>query len=225
MAIIEQQVSIEGSLTGWDITDVCPAGTYVGVCLEVKDTFDVTRPKYEDPSQTEVVNLTRFLFGVQGADGIFYKIQTHDLKISGHEKSALMGLLTAWKAKPVDQLVGWDYCEMAGEPAMITVIQKTSQKGRVYATAQNVVAPPPQMADQAPDPSKFALPPADSQIAQGAQTPAAVPTPQVINETPKSHFGGEVVVQPKVPIKADVPQTETSAENAKTEGGDEPPPF
>ena len=219
MAIIEKQVSIEGALTGWDITDVCPAGTYVGVCLEVKDTFDVTRPKFEDPSQTEVVNLTRFLFGVQGADGIFYKIQTHDLKISGHEKSALMGILTAWTAKPINMLEGWDYCEMAGEPAMITVIQKTSQKGRVYATVGSVVAPPPQMAGQAPDPSKFAPPPAATQVAEGAQTPA------VVSEAPASHFGGEVVVQPKVPIKAEAPQAETAADNAKTEGGENPPPF
>jgi len=203
MAIIEKQAQVEGAATGWDISEVCPAGTYVGVCLEVKDTFDVTRPKFEDPSQTEIVNLTRFLFGVQGADGIFYKIQTHDLKISSHEKSSLMAILTAWTAKPISMLEGWDYCEMTGEAAMITVIQKTSQKGRVYATVRSVVAPPAQMAGQAPDPSSFNAPVAETVVAEAAQTPAEAPA------------------KAEAPVEA--PQTETTADNSKTES--EEPPF
>jgi len=184
MAIIEQQPSSGGQITGWDISEVCPAGAHVAVCLEVKDTMDVTRPRYEDPSTMEIVNLTRFLFGIKGMDGLNHRVQTHDLKISGHEKSALIGFLTSWTAKSLDQMIGWNYEEMAGQPAMVTIVHKTSQKGRVYATIASITPVVPQLLAQAPKVEEFAVPPADSQVKQDATTPAAVPQTQTINETP-----------------------------------------
>ena len=205
MAIIEQPTSSGGTVTGWNIETVCPAGTHVGVCLQIKDTFDVSRPKYEDPSVTEIVNLTRFLFGVKVEGDVDHMVQTHDLKISGHEKSALMGLLTSWTAKSVDQLVGWDYCEMQGQPALLTIIHKTSQKGRVYASIQGVTAIPPQLSAAAPKAEEFTLPQDDSQTARDAKTPAAVQPKEVINEKPKSHFGGETITTAEESVTNDPP--------------------
>lgn len=200
MAIIEEQLSSGGSATGWDISEVCPAGAHVAVCIEVKDTMDVTRPRYEDPSTMEIVNLTRFLFGIKGADGLTYRVQTHDLKISGHEKSALVGFLTSWTAKPLQSMIGWDYCEMAGQPAMVTIVQKTSQKGRIYATIQAITPLPEQLSGQAPSMEDFIPSPKGEQPQQDA-APAAVPS--VFKEDP-------------------VPTTQTTNESKTVE---EPPPF
>ena len=155
MAIIEEHVSSSGSVTGWDISKLCPSGAHVAVCLDIKDTYDVTRPKYDDPSQTEVVNLTRFLFGVKGSDGQTYRVQTGDLKISGHEKSSLVALLTGWLAKPLDELIGWDYVEQKGKPAMLTIIHKTSQRGTVYAIIQGITPVLEQLLTQVPSSSEF----------------------------------------------------------------------
>ena len=156
MAIIEKNESTGGSITGWDIKKLCPAGAHVAVCLDIKDSFDITRPKYDDPSQSEVVNLTRFLFGIKTPDGTKYRVQTHDLKITGHEKSALIGFLTTWLAKPIDELFGWDYVEQVGESAMLTIVHKTSQRGTVYAIIQGISPLLEQLADQVPSRTEFA---------------------------------------------------------------------
>ena len=179
MAIIEKIESTGGSVTGWDIAKLCPAGAHVAVCLEVKDTFDVTRPKYDDPSQSEVVNLTRFLFGIKATDGTKYRVQTHDLKISGHEKSALVGFLTTWLAKPLDELFGWDYVEQVGKPAMLTIVHKTSQRGTVYAIIQGISPLLEQLIDQVPPRTEFTGGP----IGPGTESVAPTEQPTFMSTT------------------------------------------
>jgi len=191
MAILEAKTS--GGGTGWDIPEICPPGTQVAVCLEIRDVFDVTRPKYEKPEEMEVVNLTRFLFGVRAADGQLYRVQTHDYKISAHEKAGLMKLLTGWTAKTLADLIGWDYCEMVGQVAQLTVIHRTSRLGKVYPAIEAVTPLHPQLAASAPPLGAFM-----SLDAPSEEAPAQVaPSPAV---APVGHFGGEVVVQPDQPI-------------------------
>jgi len=214
MAILEAKVSAAN--TGWDVPEVCPAGTQVAICLEIKDVFDVTRGKYEDPTQTEVVDLTRFLFGVCAVDGQLYRVQTHELKISAHERAGLMKLLTSWTAKPLSELIGWDYCEMQGKTAQLIVIHRTSKLGRVYAAIETVTPLHPQLAAAAPTLEAFAA----LDVPQ-VETPAQVAPSPAVNDPgqPTSHFGGEVLVQPDQPI--------TTAEGAKTiqPQPQEEPPF
>jgi hypothetical protein len=45
-----------------------PKGTYLAVCLDVLDQYNVERKKYQS-EETEIVNLTRFVFGVKAKDG------------------------------------------------------------------------------------------------------------------------------------------------------------
>lgn len=72
-----------------------PSGQYVVKCIAVHDEFGVERRKFQS-EETEVVDLTAFLFGGRTADNTPFKIDTKAMKISGYAKSALMEFLTAW---------------------------------------------------------------------------------------------------------------------------------
>ena len=74
-------------------------GTYVAVCLDVVDQYNVERRKYES-EETEIVNLTRFIFGVKTKDGSLRKLASKSMKISNHENSALRAFLVSWQGEP-----------------------------------------------------------------------------------------------------------------------------
>ena len=113
MAVLTAQAE---SSNGFEITEVAPAGDYVATCLNVADEFGVTRRKYQS-EETEVIDVTRFLFGFKAQDGRLYKIQTFEMKISSSPKSALIKFLTSWLGQP--PAMGWDYCELIGKGAVI----------------------------------------------------------------------------------------------------------
>lgn len=117
---------------GFDIDALAPAGTYIATCLEVQDQFGVERPKFENPQEKEILDVTRFLFGFKGQDGRPYKVQSFEFRISGSPKSNLFKFLTSWLGSPPKY--GWDYCELQGQGAMITVAHKQSRDGtKTYA--------------------------------------------------------------------------------------------
>ena len=149
MAILQQTTSGEGPITGWPLEPARP-GQYLAVCLDVKDSFGIQRPKYEDPSQNETLDVCRFLFGTQ--DGQI--IQTGEMKISAHEKSKLTGVLTSWLGSAPG--AGFDTESLRGKGAMINVIHKTSQKtGRIYSDITSVTPVMAGMEAQVPQPSNF----------------------------------------------------------------------
>ena len=176
MAILTQSSSSTGGpLTGWHLGDqLAPAGQHLAVCVAVKDSQGVERPTYENPAVLETVDLTRFLFGtvVNGAPML---IQTSEMKISGHEKSKLVAVLTGWLGRPPLMDGTWDYCTMEGQGATLTVVQKTSQKGRIYADVQSVAPVMEQLAGQVPPVETF------SGLLEAASMEA--PAPQVTTQT------------------------------------------
>ena len=118
--------------SGFDIGDLALAGTHIATCLEVQDQFGVERPKFENPQEKETLDVTRFLFGFKGQDGRPYKVQSFEFRISGSPKSNLYKFLTSWLGSPPKY--GWDYCELKGQGAMITVAHKQSRDGtKTYA--------------------------------------------------------------------------------------------
>lgn len=110
---------------GFAIEALAPAGTYVATCLDIEDQFGVDRPKFENPQETEELDVTRFLFGFRGPDGQIYKVQSFEFRISGSPKSNLIKFLTSWLGQAPKY--GWDYCELKGQGAMITVAHKQSR--------------------------------------------------------------------------------------------------
>ena len=173
MAILTQSNG-DGPITGWSL-EPCRPGQYLAICLEVKDSFGIQRPKYEDPSQIETLDVCRFLFGTQ--DG--QMVQTGEMKISAHEKSKLTGVLTSWLGSAPG--AGFDTETLRGKGAMINIVQKTSQKGRTYSDITSVTPVMAGMEAQVPQASNFTIPggsPAPVQPAPAVVQQPVQPAPQ-----------------------------------------------
>ena len=174
MAILTQSSNGDGPITGWSL-EPCRPGQYLAVCLDVKDSFGIQRPKYEDPSQIETLDVCRFLFGTQ--DG--QMVQTGEMKISAHEKSKLTGVLTSWLGSAPG--AGFDTETLRGKGAMINIVQKTSQKGRTYSDITSVTPVMAGMEAQVPQASNFTIPggsPAPVQPAPAVVQQPVQPAPQ-----------------------------------------------
>jgi hypothetical protein len=171
MAILQQSSNGEGPITGWSL-EPCRPGQYLAICLEVKDSFGIQRPKYEDPSQIETLDVCRFLFGTQ--DGQL--VQTGEMKISAHEKSKLTGVLTSWLGSAPG--AGFDTESLRGKGAMINIVEKISMKGRTYSDITSVTPVMAGMEAQVPQASNFTIP-------GGSPAPApapAQPAPAVVQQ-------------------------------------------
>jgi len=168
MAILQQSSNGEGPITGWSL-EPCRPGQYLAICLEVKDSFGIQRPKYEDPSQIETLDVCRFLFGTQ--DGQL--VQTGEMKISAHEKSKLTGVLTSWLGSAPG--AGFDTESLRGKGAMINIVEKTSMKGRTYSDITSVTPVMAGMEAQVPQASNFTIP-------GGSPAPAPAPAPAVVQQ-------------------------------------------
>ena len=120
------------------ITELAPKGTFLATIVDIVDTFGVERRKFEDPTVMEKVDLTIFVFGFKGKDGKHYLVKTRDMKISGHEKSSLYKFLQSLTGEAPKY--GWDYCELIGTGAQVTVTHAESQRtaGKFYATLGSV---------------------------------------------------------------------------------------
>jgi len=159
----------------------------LAVCLDVKDSLGIQRPAYEDPTRIETLDVCRFLFGTQ--DG--QMVQTGEMKISAHEKSKLVGVLTSWLGS--NPGAGFDTESLRGKGAMINIVEKTSMKGRTYSDITSVTPVMQGMEAQVPQPSQFNIP-------GGASAPAPQATTQVTVEQPQA------VAQPVAPAPAPVAQ-------------------
>jgi len=184
MAILQQSSNGEGPITGWSL-ETCRPGQYLAICLDVKDSFGIQRPKYEDPSQIETLDVCRFIFGTQ--DG--QMVQTGEMKISAHEKSKLTGVLTSWLGSAPG--AGFDTESLRGKGAMINIVEKTSQKGRTYSDITSITPVMAGMEAQVPQASNFTIP--------GGSPAPVQPAPAVVQQP----------VQPVQPVQP-APQATTT---------------
>jgi len=134
MAILQQpktqsRIKIEG---------LVPKGTYIATCIEVEDAFGVQRPRFDDPTTTETVDLTWFYFGMKNKAGEMFIIRSKPFKLSLHEKAALFQFLKSWRGEP--PVSGFDTETMIGQGAQITVEHGVSAKGKIFANI-GAVAP------------------------------------------------------------------------------------
>ena len=167
MAILTQSSNGDGPITGWPL-ELCRPGQYLAVCLDVKDSFGITRPEYDNPKELETLDVCRFLFGTQ--DGQL--VQTGEMKISTHEKSNLTKALTSWTGSP--QGAGFDTESLKGKGAMINIVHETSKKGRVYADIKSITPVMAGMEAQVPQASNFTIP--------GGSPAPAQPAPAVVQQ-------------------------------------------
>ena len=153
MAILKVQRIAQMFETG----DLAPKGTFVATCIDIKDVFGVERKKYQS-EETERVDLTSFLFGFRDKAGTPFKVASRSLKISGNEKSNLFAFLKSWLGEPPK--MGWDYMEMKGKKALVTVehIHSTRNPGQVFAGIASI-SPVPEGFESASIPAQPQSPP------------------------------------------------------------------
>ncbi|MGJ8650788.1 MAG: hypothetical protein ACSHX4_10550 [Opitutaceae bacterium] len=127
--------------TRFEIEALPPTGSYIATCLDINDQFGVQRPNFDNPQLMEPRDVTRFLFGFKGVDGQLYKVESFEFRISGSPKANLMKFLNAWLGKPAEY--GWDYCELKGQGALITVAHKPSADGtKIFANITGITPVP-----------------------------------------------------------------------------------
>ena len=183
MAILQQSSNTGGPITGWPLTTLAPAGQTFAVCLAVKDSMNIQRPSYEDPSVIETKNFCRFLFGL--TDGTM--IQTGEMVISLHEKSKLFKTLTSWNGTM--PFSGFDTESMVGKGATLNIINKVSQKNREYADITAIMPVMAGMENQIPDRSRFVVPSGDEAPATVQNAPVVQPVQPMqapIQQVPQS---------------------------------------
>jgi len=221
MAILTQSNSGDGPITGWPIATPAPAGQHVAVCLAVKDTLNYEAPTYEDPTITEIKDVTRFLFGL--ADGSM--VQTSEMKISGHEKSKLVLTLTSWLGSPPP--IGFDTESLVGQGVTLNIVAKVSKKGTNYSDVASVSPVMAQLANQVPNVANFTIPQGDSPPSAPAQPVAPV---QPIQPAPAQVATTVTVDQPQAvqqTVQQPVQQVQPAqqpAQGQQTLGGQFTPP-
>lgn len=163
--------------SGLQITEIPPPGQYVAVCLRVNDLFDVERQKYQS-QEMELRDVTRFVFGVKDQTGKMYLIQTYEFTISGAPGSNLVKFLTAWLGQ--NPQMGWDYAEMRGRGAMITVQHKpgTKNPGQIYANISGISPVFQQLQHLVPNAAEFEAMVVALEKADRNQQPASAPAPR-----------------------------------------------
>ena len=119
--------------------DQPPKGTYLAVCLDVIDEYDVINPYTRNDEVPQKWDQTRFVFGVKTKDGKFLKIPTKAERISGSEKSNIYRILTSWNGEPPKD--NFDTKTMVGKPAQITVIEKPNRDGTKMFSNISAIGP------------------------------------------------------------------------------------
>ena len=209
MAKLEQP-----KMSGFSIEALAPIGQHIAVCLRIEDVFGVERKKFQS-EELEKRDVTRFLFGFLDQNGIPYLVQTFEFAISGASGSNLVKFLTAWLGRTPEY--GWDYCELQGTGAMISVDHKVSkgQPPKTYSVINGTFPVPPQMVPHVPDPSVFAALIAaadnsDQNTPAAAVAPANAPQAQqpVAQPVPQQPVPQQPVAQVPVqqPMAQPVPQ-------------------
>ena len=141
-------------ISGVRISELAPEGEYIATCLAVYDLFGVERQAFQS-SEMETKDITRFLFGIYDEEENQYLVQTYEFTISGARGSNLMKFLKNWLGKTPE--MGWDYCEMIGEGAYITVENKASRTtGNPYSTIATISPVPKKLLDEVWDESHYA---------------------------------------------------------------------
>ena len=167
MAVLKQTASSFGRVFDIPAEPIPAKGTFLATCLDVKDVFGVERRKFQS-EETEKVDITAFLFGYRDKQGNAHRIASRDMKISANDKSSLYGFLKSWLGE--GPKMGWDYCEMKGTKALITVDHEQRKNGDGFYATIVSLSPIPDGMETAPTPAPKA---------KAAQKPAPAPAPVV----------------------------------------------
>lgn len=157
MAILEKIVSNVDPFA--DRLGAGPAapGTFVATIEDIVDEFQVERRKYQS-EETELVDLTTFLFRYQDPQGKVHRLSSRRMKISGHEKSTLFSFLKSILGRA--PRMGWDYLALRGHKCLLTVEHLPRRDGEgVFAAVASLSPLPAGMGAKPADAATDAPPP------------------------------------------------------------------
>lgn len=176
--------------SSFELPTLAPRGTFSARCLDVRDLLHVRRPKFGDPSEMEMQNVTRFLFDFT-LGGQRFCVQTREFRISGSLQSHLVQFLTDWLGHPPED--GFDYCELKGHPAKITVVHRDNRQGTTkYANITGIAPTASQPPGIIPDqPAPTPAPPPNTQVLHHGPPLGAHPHQQVPSTSVDAAGGGE----------------------------------
>ena len=186
--------------SGFRIENLAPFGQHVAVCLEVQDLFGVERTKFQS-QETELKDVTRFLFGFIDQTGQPHIVQTYEFTISGGSNSNLVKFLTSWLGQAPEY--GWDYCELKGSGALLSVehVQSKGTPPVTYAKISGIFPTPQQMLAHVPGMDKF------NDLVASAQTEQPQPT-QPPSQPPAQPPGNPPIPVPQAPAQPVSPPQE-----------------
>ena len=140
------------------------------------------------------------------------------MKISGHEKSKLVGTLTSWLGAP--PAIGFDTESLVGQGVTLNVVAKVSKKGTNYSDVASVSPVMPQLANQVPNVANFTIPQGNNPPSAPAQPVAPVQPiqPAPIQTATQVTVDQPQQVQPVQPVQQPVQQVQ------QTLGGQFTPP-
>ena len=130
-----------------------PEGQYAARCVDVVDLGEKVEQYPGFPERLSHKCLLIFRTGRKNEEtGEFIDI-AKEFTVSMGEKANLRKALEDWRGKsytPAQVEEGVPLHKLTGQPALITVEHKRSQKGRTYANMKGIAPLPPQMASMAP---------------------------------------------------------------------------
>ena len=134
MAILKQTGG--GQIRAYDIDNVCPEGNYSARCIDLMESMGVEEEEYGKPGSFVTKDKCRFLFAVKAEDGTVHMVQSREFNISGSPKSNIVGFIRGWLGKTPPP--AFDTLNLVNEVAQISISQRTSPKGTVYAAVETI---------------------------------------------------------------------------------------
>ena len=135
MAVLQPNTAGKSSLI--KNNELPPKGRYIATCIYNEDQLGVERTKFES-ADVEKVDLTAFYFGITDKAGKQYVIKSREMKISLHEKAALVKFLKSWRGSA--PATGFDTASMVGQGAEIRIEHVESQRtpGKMFSNISDI---------------------------------------------------------------------------------------
>lgn len=120
---------------------VCPAGSHVGVCVDVVD-LGMIKSEYAGKAKTQHKVRLAWQVDEMRDDGKPFVVSKR-YTLSLHEKASLRKDLESWRGRAFTdpELEGFDLENLLGAGAMLSVMQ-VAQKGSIYANITAIMRPP-----------------------------------------------------------------------------------
>lgn len=126
-----------GGQRRYNIPNIAPDGVFAARCIDILETYNVEEEEYGKPGSMVTRDKMTILFSAKTLDGTeSYLVQTKEFNISGSPKSNIVGFIKSWMGKAPPP--AFDTYELIGKTAQLSVVQKTSPRGTVYAEISSI---------------------------------------------------------------------------------------